>query len=371
MDQLAKISLKGFKSIYDLTDLELNQRNILIGANGAGKSNFISFFKLLNWMTAGSGNLQFHIGECGGGNALLYDGSQITKHIEFNLVFKTSQGINEYNSILSHASPDTLIFVDEKYRYSGYDIKWDADWTNLGSGHRESKLIDDARDSANKTARFILGLLRRCIVHQFHNTSETARIRQKWVIEDNRYLKEDGANLAPFLMRMRDEDEKYYYRIVETIRLITPYFSDFYFNPVGGRVMLQWTENGTDMVFGAHQASDGTLRTTALVSLLLQPEANFPAVLVLDEPELGLHPYSINIIAGLIRSASEHTQVVLATQSTAFIDCFEPEDIIVVDRPGRKSTFARLAPKDLKEWLEDYTLSELWEKNVIGGRPSS
>ncbi len=370
MDQLTEITLRGFKSVYDLSGLELGRRNILIGANGAGKSNFISFFKLLSWMTSSTGNLQYYIGESGGGNALLFDGSQITKHIECNLVFRTSQGTNEYYFILSHASPDTLIFVDEKYRYSRHDMESEAVWTNIGSGHRESKLIDDARGHDNKTAKFILSLLKRCIVHQFHNTSETARIRQKWDVEDNRYLKEDGANLASFLMRLQNENDSYYYRIVETVKLITPYFSDFYFNPVGNSVMLQWTETGTDMVFGAHQASDGTLRTIALVSLLLQPEVNFPAVLILDEPELGLHPYALNIIAGLIRAVSEHTQVILATQSEAFIDCFEPEDIIVVDRPERKSSFRRLQGQDLKEWLENYTLSELWEKNVIGGRPA-
>ena len=370
MDQLAKVTLRGFKSIGDLIELELKGKNVLIGANGAGKSNFISFFKLLNWMTFGL-KLQEYIGISGGGNALLHDGSQVTKHIECDLVFETEGGVNEYSLTFSYAAPDTLIFVDERYRYSSRKIGGAASWTNLGAGHRESKLHDDARDPDNKTARFILSLLRRCVVHQFHNTSETARIRQKWDKEDNRYLKDDGANLAPFLFRMKEERGKYYQRIVETIKLITPYFSDFFFDPGDWSMMLKWTEIGTDMVFGAHQASDGTLRTMALISLLLQPEENFPAVLILDEPELGLHPYAINIVAGLIKSASLHTQVILATQSMAFVDYFDPEDIIVVDRPLRNSTFRRLTLEELKEWLEVYTLSELWEKNVIGGRPAS
>lgn len=135
-------------------------------------------------------------------------------------------------------------------------------------------------------------------------------------------------------------------------------------------VILQWNEINTDLVFSAHQASDGTLRTIALLTLLLQPADNLPDVLILDEPELGLHPYAINIIGGLIESVSHHSQVILATQSPLLLDCFEPEDIIVVERRNRQSYFDRLDGSNLKDWLEEYCLSELWNKNIFGGRPS-
>ena len=135
-------------------------------------------------------------------------------------------------------------------------------------------------------------------------------------------------------------------------------------------MLLQWREKGSDLVFNPDQASDGTLRAMALVTLLLQPYDSLPDVLILDEPELGLHPYAINIIGSLINSVANHCQVILATQSPLLVDCFEPEDIIVVERNERESSFKRLVEADLEDWLEEYSLSELWNKNVLGGRPS-
>jgi predicted ATPase len=168
---------------------------------------------------------------------------------------------------------------------------------------------------------------------------------------------------------LRDTEPNAYRRILETVRQIFPFFAEFVLEPVGNSVLLQWQERDTDVVFGAHQASDGTLRTLALLTLLLQPLHDLPDVLILDEPELGLHPYAINVITGLLKSVSLHKQVILATQSMTLIDYFDPEDIIVVDRPERESVFRRLDSEQLKEWLEEYSLAELWEKNVLGGRP--
>ena len=211
--------------------------------------------------------------------------------------------------------------------------------------------------------------MQNCAVYQFHNTSDTARIRQRWNIDDNQYLREDGANLASFLLRLRENEPIYYQRIVETITQITPFFANFVLEPVNNYVILQWKQRETDLIFTSYQASDGTLRTMALIALLLQPEDRLPDVLILDEPELGLHPYAINIIGGLIDSISHHSKVILATQSTLLIDCFEPKDIIVVERRNRQSYFSRLDYSNLQEWLDEYSLSELWNKNIIGGRP--
>lgn len=368
MQGLARLDLHGYKSIRHLTDFEFGPMNVLIGANGAGKSNFISFFKMLNWMTPPPGNLQFHIGRVGRANSLLYDGAAVTPQITAALTFETEAGINEYAMRLFHAAPDTLIFADEKYRFSSRNIPGKAEWKSLGAGHTETKLIITA-DLGDKTAKTILRLLKGCKVYQFHNTSETARIRQAWSVDDNRFLKEDAANLASYLLRLRESQPQAYLRIVETIRQIAPFFADFVFAPVEGTVLLQWRELNTDLIFGPHQASDGTLRMIALVSLLLQPEEDLPELIILDEPELGLHPFAINVIAGLLQSISNHAQVILATQSTTLVNYFYPEQIIVVDRPDRESTFKRLDAGALSDWLEEYSIAELWEKNVIGGRP--
>ena len=367
--KLQKLTLKGFKTISGLEDFEPGPLTVLIGPNGAGKSNFISFFRLLAWTLSSPGNLQMHVGELGGASALLYDGPARTREIEADVTLLTDAGENRYAFRLAYAAGDTLIYAEERYRFTGLPApNVAAVWKNLDSGHRESKLINQP-DPDDTTAKTILGLLRRITVYQFHNTSATARMRNKWDEQDNRWLKEDAANIAPFLLRLRTRENRYYQRIVETIRQILPFFADFELVPDYGKLLLNWREKNSDRVFNASQAADGMLRVMALVTLLLQPERDMPDVLILDEPELGLHPYAINLIGGLIRSLSIKTQVIVATQSMSLIDCFEPKDIVVVERKERESLFHRLDEKSLKDWLEDYSLSELWEKNVIGGRP--
>ena len=259
-----------------------------IGANGSGKSNLISFFKMLNWMVVSPGDLQFYVGKIGGANALLHDGAGVTPQIKAGLTFQTENGINEYSFRLSHAAPDTLIFAEERYRHTPNDFSGTRTWIPLGAGHREANIVGNA-ERGDQTATVLLAVMRRCITYQFHNTSDTARIRQRWGVDDNHFLKEDGANLAPVLLRIRETRPKYYARITETLRQIAPFFADFILEPSGGTVLLQWRERNTDLIFGPHQASDGTLRAMALVSLLLQPEDELPLVMILDEPELGLH----------------------------------------------------------------------------------
>lgn len=361
------MTLRGFKTIRELKDFEPGQITMLIGPNGAGKSNFISFFRMLSWALNSPGDLQTYVAEQGGASLLLHDGPAKTREIEAVLGIHSDAGSNEYGFRLVYAAGDTLVFTDEWYRFRRPGQ--DKPAASLGAGHREPKLTAEA-ESGNLTARFFRDMLRRIIVHQFHNTSATAGMRNKWAADQGRWLKEDAANLAPFLYRLQDSEPKYYQRIVETLRLILPFFADFEFQPEYGRLLLRWRERGSDQVFNASQAGDGMLRAMALVALLQQPETDLPDVLILDEPELGLHPYAIEVLAALIQSASLHTQVIVATQSVSLIDRFEPHDIVVVDRTGRESTFRRLSDSGLSEWREQYTLSELWEKNVLGGRPS-
>ncbi|MGH9721208.1 MAG: AAA family ATPase [Bryobacteraceae bacterium] len=368
-NRLAKLTLRGFKTIRKLEDFDPRSLTVLIGPNGAGKTNLISFFRLLSWTLTPPGGLQRHVAELGGASVLLHDGPARTREIDAALTVVSQAGENEYEFRLFHAAGDTLIYAGEKFRFSGSGFPSKALWTSLGAGHREPGLIAKA-ETGDKTARAIHSMLRKIIIHQFHNTSITSRMRDKWAADEGQWLKEDAANLAPFLYRLRNSEPGYYRPIVETVRLVLPFFSDFELEPEYGRLLLRWRESGNDLIFSASQAADGMLRVMALVSLLLQPERGLPDVLILDEPELGLHPYAIEVIAGLIRSVSTQVQVVVATQSVSLIDRFQPEDIVVVDRSERQSTFRRLNAPELKLWVDEYTLSQLWEKNVIGGRPS-
>ncbi len=370
MDQrprLTSITLRGFKTIRDLTDFEPGSLTVLIGPNGAGKTNFISFFRMLSWAMVPPGQLQLYIARHGAASALLYEGPTMTQQIEAVLTLMTDAGRNEYGFRLFHAAGDTLVFADEWFRFRRQGQ--DRPAPGLGAGHREPQLIVKAGEG-NRTAITLHNMLRRIIVHQFHDTSQTARIRGTWNISDNRHLKEDGANLGAFLYRLQNEEPRYYTRIVETIRLILPFFATFELYPEFGKMLLRWREIGSDLIFDVSQASDGMLRAIALVSLLQQPEQDLPDMLILDEPELGLHPYAIEVLASLIRGASQHVQVLVATQSASLIDRFEPDDIVVTQWAGRETSFRRLNGAELKEWLESYTLSELWEKNIVGGRPS-
>jgi predicted ATPase len=364
MARLLRLDLAGWKTVQHLDGFEPGPITLLIGPNGAGKSNLISFFRLLSWMTGGS--LQEHVRSIGGANAVLHDGAARTPHLAAHLVFEQEGGRNEYAFRLDHVAGDTLAFGDERYRFCPAGAE--RDWLELGSSQIEARLID-AADGGDGTARALRGLLRRCVVHQFHNTSATARMRQRWQANDGRYLKEDAANLASFLLRLQTEEPRYYRRIVATLGQIAPFFADFELEPTNGTLLLQWRERGSDLVFHAGQASDGTLRTMALISLLLQPERDLPAVLILDEPELGLHPSAIGLLAGMVRAASAHCQVVIATQSAGLLDYFAAPEVVVCERDGRASRYRKLDEAGLSEWLAAYSLSELWEKNVLGGKP--
>jgi predicted ATPase len=368
MNRLTRLTLTGFKTFRELKGFDPQALNVLIGANGAGKSNFISFFRLMSWMMASTGNLQDHIGRQGGAHMLLHDGPDITREIEAEISIVTEKGTNDYAFRLAYAAGDTLIFTDERFRFSRNDISAPAQWRILGAGHRESQLISLA-DQGDPTARTVRTLLQRCVTYQFHNTSPTSRMRGKWPVTDNRYLKEDAGNLAPVLFRLSQEEPRSYRRIVDTLRLIIPFLDDFELIPSRDSLLLAWRETGSDVVFDASQASDGTLRTFALVTLLGQPEEDLPDVLLLDEPELGLHPYAIHILGGMIKRVSTCAQTIAATQSVTLIDQMAPEDIVVIERSGRSSTMRRLDPELLAEWLEEYSLGELWLKNILGGRP--
>ena len=196
-------------------------------------------------------------------------------------------------------------------------------------------------------------------------------MRLDWPLTSGQSLKEDGHNLAAFLYHLKNVPSlaPYYARIVATIRLNLPFFADFVLEEAP-YIGLAWREVGSNEVFTAHQAADGMLRFMALVALLQQPSNDLPDLLILDEPELGLHPHAITTIASLIRSVAMERQVILATQSVTFVNEFAPEEIVVVDRRNRESLFQRLDPKDLDTWLERYSIGELWEKNVFGGQPT-
>lgn len=374
--RLTNINLKGYKSISSNgQDIPFEEITIFIGANGSGKSNIVSFFQMLNYMTTGA--LQTYIGKSGYADSLLYYGSKKTNRLKSELTFSDNNSTDKYSFTLSHAAGDTLIFTEETIYWLRKNNPKPFTIT-LVPGLKESGLLAYSKntDPAGKVTKIIFKLLKHCQVFQFHDTSKEAKIRNSGYINDCEFLRSDGGNLAAFLyaIKKNKDGEKYYNRIVRYIKSAMPQFKDFVLSPSSQNdnyIILNWMENDSDYLFGPHQISDGSLRFMALATLLLQPPATLPSVIILDEPELGLHPSAISLLAGMVKTASQHCQIILATQSTGLIDEFDANSIVVVDRDeeGKCSIFKKLDEKNLQEWLEKYSLSELWEKNIFGGKP--
>jgi predicted ATPase len=386
---LTSLRLSGWKSIKD-AKIEIGPLNVLIGANGAGKSNLISFFKLISEMRGG--RFQIHVGITGGSESLLHYGSKRTSAIEAKFRFATASGDSDYTFRLVPAAGTTLIFEEEKLTFY-----WEAPPAPSQSmrvrsehGHRESALtllydMDNLHTDFDRSGESIRRYLTNSRVFHFHDTSFNSPMRKDCAVDANRFLYSDAANLPAMLYLYKNRYNAAYNRIVAAVKAVAPFFDDFVLEPSRLNPMniaLHWRAKesdpdlgkgtGTGMSgyeFAAHQLSDGTLRAIALFTLLLQPEEDRPEMIVLDEPELGLHPAALAVLADLMKSASRHSQLVIATQSTALLDHFEVDDIITVNLRDGSSTFERLDPEALKEWLEDYSLSELWERNVIGGGP--
>ncbi len=364
MAKLDKIEIGGFKSIRALS-LELGNLNILIGSNGVGKTNFISFFSLLNSMVRIE--LQLYTAKKGGADSFLYFGRKKTSKLTAKLFF----GMNGYFFDLEPSVDNTFIFNHETIHFDGQYGKVDV---RLGAGHKESlikkSLSEETRKLQKDMLTYVIRSVDRWKVYHFHDTSDSAPVKQICSLNDNEVLHANGSNLAAFLYFLKQKHSKNYEDIRSAVQSVAPFFDDFILrpNPLNNTtIQLEWKEKGSDIPFLAHHLSDGTLRFILLATLLLQPF--LPDTIIIDEPELGLHPFAINFLSGLIRSVSREKQIIISTQSVTLVNQFDPSDLIIVDRSDDQTIFNRLKPEQVEKWLNDYTLGDLWEKNWIGGRP--
>ena len=350
------IEIKGYKSIKS-AKIDFNPINILIGANGSGKSNFISFFEFLNRLY--DRKLNEYINLNGGDNKFLHKGKKITKEIYFRTEF--DNGKNGYSATLTSGT-DNLIFTDERLIFNK------DNGSDISHSENEARL----KTTDNYRAGYVINYLNGFRKYHFHDTGSQSPFTQLSNINnDIYYLYEKGNNLAAFLCGIQSTNKKVYNIILKTIQSIAPYFSDFYFQPNSENyVRLQWKDKFSDIIYGVNDLSDGTIRFIALTTLFMQP--NLPKTIIIDEPELGLHPTAILKLSGMIKSVSlKGCQVILATQSTDLISNFNPGDIITVDQIDGESIFNRLDNEALSEWLEEYTIDELWKRNIImTGQPN-
>ncbi|MCA6586385.1 MAG: AAA family ATPase [Pseudanabaena sp. M051S1SP1A06QC] len=356
--QLSRIVLKGFKSIREC-DLQLSELNVLIGANGSGKSNFIAFFRLIQQIL--TNNLQLYVSKQGGSNSILHFGRKKTQQLSAELYF----GDNGYKFVLEPTKDNRMVFFNEKLWWNIYGDK------AVGSGHFETRV--ELQKQLTRIYDYTVPVMQSWRLYHFHDTSDSALVKQRQAINDNIYLRSDAQNLAAYLYLLNKQYQDHYQRIVKTIQLVAPFFGDFYLRPHPNnqdQIELEWVEKGEDVPFKAYQLSDGTLRFICLATVLMQPEDKQPEMILIDEPELGLHPYAINVLASLLRSTAKSKQVIVSTQSVALLNEFDASDVIVCDRIEGATHLRRLDENALADWLEEYSLGELWQKNLLGGRPS-
>jgi predicted ATPase len=328
-DTFQSITIEGFKSIRSIKDLPLRPINILVGANGSGKSNFLEAFIFLG--AAHSGELDSYVARYGGADKQLHFGSKTTQRVGVRL--KSINGL-DMSANYTSAVNDELV--------------GNATWTGL-----ESSSLTFNR-------------------YRFQDTGENSPLKKTNNLSDNRWLRRLGGNLAAYLYRLKLQHRESYDQIRKTVQQVAPFFDDFQLEPLAlnpDTIKLEWRHKRSDQYFDASDFSDGTLRFIALATLFLQPVELRPSVILVDEPELGLHPFAIGLLASLIKQASIDTQVIVATQSPLLLDYFDPEDILVADRIDGATTIERKKPEPLADWLKEYSLGQLWEKGELEGRP--
>ncbi len=374
MSQIKTLTVKGYKSIRSLENFELRPLNVLIGANGSGKSNFIGLFRFLASVVGD--NFAVDVQKWGGPEALLHYGSKVTPQMELEIKFSRTTGFtgsfeNGYRLTLEATQDNRLIFTREEPTVRGNVFKAYP----LGSGHETARIRTDKNSTSAMVSRYVLDKLQIWRQYHFHDTGDSAAVKRVHAVNDNLRLKTDAANLAAYLRKLKTTPlyESSYDRIVETIRRAAPFFGDFVFRDEASEfIELEWTERGRpDTPWKAHVLSDGTLRFICLTTLLLQPKSLLPSTVLIDEPELGLHPFAINLLAEMLKEAAEAKQVIVSTQSVELLNNFQPEDVVVVQREDDASVFKRLDTEELADWLaDDYSLGELWKRNILGGRPA-
>ena len=362
MKTLRKVRIEGFKSI-ESAELELGDLNVVIGSNGSGKSNLIGVFRLLERVL--THNLQLYVAS--EPDRLLFHGRKKTAALSLDFAFEQ----NSYGFRLV-AAQDALIFEYER-------VTNDSDSETIDTGHKESRLAEAVTYSGNKLFPLVRKwfaeplyrqIRNNLVVYHFHDTSDTSSAKQAADVDDNRLFRPNAANLPAYLYWLQEKHPVQFRHIEEHIRLVAPFFERFVLAPSKlneKKIKLEWRQKGSDAYFDAYSLSDGTFRFICLATLLLQP--NPPALILLDEPELGLHPFAIRILAEMLEAASKRVQVLLATQSVTLLNNFAVQDVIVAENDGLKTTFNRLDAQKLKGWLDEFSIGELWEKNVLGGRP--
>ena len=371
LERIESIHVKGFRSLADVKLDSIPNPMVLLGTNGAGKSNVLRFFEMLKEMA------HLRLGEFtlrqGGADDQLFGGARSTQQIEATVFFRTTLGRSRFTFVLQYAHPDRFIITGEQFRSPDPEDSSEDDPVYLffdqPIGH-ESACVQESRSStADMRLTKAVELLADCGHYQFHDTSDCAPVKTRWDVEDNHRLLGHGGNLASVLLSLQENEAPRFDLICKQLAQVVPDFNGFQNVENYGKTILRWRSKGTGKTMGAHLTSDGSLRCFQLVTLLNLPDTLLPRVVLLDEPELGLHPAAIALVSHMAKSLARRCQVIIATQSPHFVDAFGFEDMIVLElRDGRTET-TRPDPSRFGRLLKNYSTGELWWKGVLGGYP--
>ena len=366
-NRIDSLHVRGFRSLADVKLDNIPNPMVLLGANGAGKSSVLRLFEMLREM--------FHhrfahfILRRGGADDHLFGGRRQTRQIDTAVSFHTGLGVNELSFTLVPANTDMLKFASEEFHFTPSDGRGGLNYGPYKGGV-ESYFYDVSHSpESDWRARAAADFLRDCSHYQFHDTSSDSPIHTRWDVEDNHRLLAHGGNLASVLLRLREMDFPRYRLIRTHIKRVMPEFDDFVLEMDYGKTILKWRPQNTDKTMSPNLTSDGTLRCFCLVTLLNLPDEMLPGVILLDEPELGLHPFAVSLVSHMVRSLARKRQIIVATQSPHFVDAFSLDEIVVLHMRNGRTEANRLNQGDFSHWLEEYSTGELWWKNVFGGYP--
>lgn len=374
--KIERIKIHGFKSLKEI-DFEMRPLNVLIGPNNGGKTNFLEFLEFLS--EAAHEELQDAIARRGGFFSLLYAGygdskkAEISCEVDFLI-------LSEKVSYKVALSPDFLATKVMGEWFQGQNL-WgkrtfitprQALLKELLEEPEQKKRLKNgeliiAQDPKESHEYLLRNYLRSLAIYEF-STAKNSPLRREQSLKAGIRISPDGDNLASVLHNMKERGEyrDAYNEIIKTLRVAFPTFKDLHFpcEVSEGKIALRW-EGEFKRDFSSAVLSDGVLKFLCLTTLLLSPDP--PDLICIDEPEIGLHPQLISLVAELLIAASERIQLIVATHSPQLIERLRPEDVVVEKKDGA-TELRRLPPEELKSWLKDFTLSELWLTGVTGGR---
>ena len=366
-NRIRSLHVKGFRSLADLQLDDIPNPMVLLGPNGAGKSNILRFFQLLSALA--HRRLGEFVEQRGGANDQLFGGHQHTKRIKAQVSFGTYLGTNTYAVDLERTEADELRLRNEDFRFRPADGKGGLNYGPNYGGLESGFVRMACSEKGDWRSRAAVDLLRDCMAYQFHDTSGTSLLKTRWDAEDNYRLLEHGGNLAPILIHLRNNDLSKYELICRHVRRVLPEFDGFELYENYGKTLLRWRAKTTGQTIGAHLTSDGSLRVFCLITLLNLPNVLLPKVILLDEPELGLHPFAVSLVSDMVKAMAQERQVIVATQSPYFVDAFSLHEVVVLTMRDGKTEAKRLSDQDFSHWLEEHTTGELWWMNLLGGHP--